>query len=141
MGKGKVEGESKQKEGGEEVQAEVDNEPKTEKVIEENNDAAVSVEVDDQNEENMKEKEVQTEKEKQTEIEKVEHNQGNNDQRYDHLTQENFWEREFSEENFDKLVIEAAEDFKMRTNMTRSKRKPMRPPTFSLCMGLNPLVL
>ncbi|GJY02193.1 hypothetical protein Tco_0360345, partial [Tanacetum coccineum] len=117
----------------------VDNEPKTEKVIEENNDAAVSVEVDDQNEENMKEKEVQTEKEKQTKIEKVEHNQGNNDQRYDHLTQENFWEREFSEENFDKLVIEAAEDFKMRTNMTRSKRKPMRPLTFSLCMGLSPL--
>nr|GEX67108.1 hypothetical protein [Tanacetum cinerariifolium] len=41
----------------EKVQAKINNEPKVKKVIEENNEAAFSMNVDDQNEENIKEKE------------------------------------------------------------------------------------
>ncbi|GJX28884.1 hypothetical protein Tco_0236963 [Tanacetum coccineum] len=53
----KGEGGSELKDDGEEVQAEVNNGPEVEKVIEEDNEAAVSMKVEDQNEENMKEKE------------------------------------------------------------------------------------
>ncbi|GKD67875.1 hypothetical protein Tco_1321965 [Tanacetum coccineum] len=101
-------------------------------------------EVEVQNEENMNEKEsdkekvnenernVETEKEKQAEIEKAIENQGNNDQRYDHLTQDEFWENEFNEETFDKVLNEAAKSFKQRKDLTRSKRNSMTPLTFSL---------
>ncbi|GJY29942.1 hypothetical protein Tco_0405709 [Tanacetum coccineum] len=57
LGKGKAKGGSEPKDGGEEFPAEVDNEPEVEKVIEEDNAAAVSLEVEDHNEENMKDKE------------------------------------------------------------------------------------
>nr|GEW90856.1 uncharacterized mitochondrial protein AtMg00810-like [Tanacetum cinerariifolium] len=71
LGKGKAKGGSKPKDGGEEVQAEVNNEPKVDKVVEEDNKAAVSIEVEDHNEENMIEKESdKVKKEQQVEIEK-----------------------------------------------------------------------
>ncbi|GJZ31250.1 hypothetical protein Tco_0576297, partial [Tanacetum coccineum] len=120
---------------------EVENEPEVEKEIEKEikkqddkgNNVAVPMEIVDimgkvevHNEENMNEKE--------SDKEKVNENERNGNEMNDSVNknEDEFWENKFNEETFDKVLNEAAESFKQRKDLTRSKRNSMTPLTFSL---------
>ncbi|GKE06105.1 hypothetical protein Tco_1398123 [Tanacetum coccineum] len=80
------------------------------------------------------------EKEKQAEADKVENNRENIYLEHDHFTQDQFWDKEFTDEDYEQLITQVVEDHKKKTSMTRSKRKTikdMTPPSSSL--GLSPL--
>ncbi|GJT31000.1 hypothetical protein Tco_0911275, partial [Tanacetum coccineum] len=120
IGKGRKEGGSEPKDDGEEVYAKVNNEHEFEKLTEKDDKAAVSMEVDDINEQ-MKEKEADKEKkEQQAKTKKEKQAEADKD-------------KEFTDEQYEQLMTQAAEDHKNMTSMTRSKRKSiedMIPPDF-----------
>ncbi|GJT36387.1 hypothetical protein Tco_0926806 [Tanacetum coccineum] len=52
---------------------------------------------------------------------------------HDHFTQDQFWDKEFTDEDYEQLITQAVEDHKKKTSMTKSKRKTikdMKPPDF-----------